>query len=495
MKYVAIILSCCVGFLSLSQEILWVRLISFTYQSVPQSFAFVLCYFLIGIALGAEVGKRVCTKGLDLVQASAWLLTLGACVDFMIPGIYGWACTNGANPLIAELLIISSALFKSALFPIVHHLGSMGTRRGLGVSVSTVYFANIVGSTLGPLVTGFVLLDRFGVQQAFTLICAGDLLLATFCFALVRNWAFMAATAITLPLTLFVSTPTSTLMQQVIKASPKRIIENRHGIIHVLAGGKGGDVVFGGNAYDGCINTSLNTNSNMIHRVYALAALHPNPKRVLVIGMSSGAWTQVISAFQGVERIDVVEINSGYLELLKDYPEVSDILKNPKIHIAIDDGRRWLKRNPQEKYDLIVMNTTWHWRSYASNLLSVEFIRLIQSHMNPGAILAYNSTWSMDAFKTAAAVFPHAYLYANFIFAGDWDFRNGLKNGLERIVAMQLDHQPLFNRNDPSDLKAIHSVLDVPFQTFSAIQKNGRPFEIITEQNMITEYKYGKGMF
>ena len=43
-------LSFAIGFLSLSEEILWVRLVGFAYSGVPQSFSFVLGSFLLGIA-------------------------------------------------------------------------------------------------------------------------------------------------------------------------------------------------------------------------------------------------------------------------------------------------------------------------------------------------------------------------------------------------------------------------------------------------------------
>lgn len=46
------------GFLSLAQEIIWMRLISFVGMSVPQTFSYTLALFLIGIAIGAQIGKK-----------------------------------------------------------------------------------------------------------------------------------------------------------------------------------------------------------------------------------------------------------------------------------------------------------------------------------------------------------------------------------------------------------------------------------------------------
>ena len=53
MRSLALLLSFSVGFLSLSQEIAWVRIVGFAYQGKPQAFSFVLVVFLAGIASGA----------------------------------------------------------------------------------------------------------------------------------------------------------------------------------------------------------------------------------------------------------------------------------------------------------------------------------------------------------------------------------------------------------------------------------------------------------
>ena len=54
------------GFLSLSQEIIWMRLISFLGMSVPQTFSYTLALFLVGIAIGAHIGKKICQKNKEI---------------------------------------------------------------------------------------------------------------------------------------------------------------------------------------------------------------------------------------------------------------------------------------------------------------------------------------------------------------------------------------------------------------------------------------------
>ena len=71
-------------------------------------------------------------------------------------------------------------------------------------------------------------------------------------------------------------------------------------------------------------------------------------KKILIIGLSSGSWVRALSYSKNIEKIDVIEINHGYLELIKQYSEHSKIFKDPRISIYIDDGRRWLKRSKEK---------------------------------------------------------------------------------------------------------------------------------------------------
>ena len=223
------------------------------------------------------------------------------------------------------------------------------------------------------------------------------------------------------------------------------MIQNKSGILHVLNARAGGDIVYGANVYDGRTNIDPRVNSNMIHRVLMLSVLKPDAQRVLVIGLSTGAWTRLLTGFPDVKSIDVVEINPGYLQLIEDYPQISAVLKDPRVRVHVDDGRRWLKRNPDARYDLVVMNTTYHWRNYSTNLLSREFLQLVKRHMEPGAVITYNATGSPDVLRTAESVFPHAFRYVNFVTAADHDFRPLVRQGEAALLRVALDGHPLLD--------------------------------------------------
>lgn len=490
------ILSMSVGFLSLSQEILWMRYVGFAQESVPQAFSFVLAIYLLGIAAGALVGRWFCARTEKLYMVSAIVLFIGGLLDMAGPTI---AALHGLYFLVPVFIFLCAGL-KSIIFPIVHHLGSSRAAGNIGKSVSRVYFMNIVGATLGPLVTGFWLVDQVSLQMAMQWMAFLVSVVAAACALKEKNKMLCA---IVLPCLVALAWASLQMPDFVTAAlachqhdEPKRlthIIETRSGVIHTMASqGNGGDYTYGGNVYDGRTSISPRINSNILERIYVLAALRPEPENVLVIGMSSGAWTRILTEFPGVKHIEVIEINPGYLKLIENYPEISPFLKDPRVHVMIDDGRRWLRRHPAEHFDLIVMNTTLHQRAYSTSLLSQEFLQLVKSHLNAGGIVTYNTTWLPDVLKTAESVFPYAFLYINFVIASDHDFRPMIDKGREQLMRMQLDGKPVFDPANPDDNHFIQAVLTTPFMTSKdQVKMLGREGEIITDWNMIPEYKYG----
>src|SRR5947208_3850063 len=102
------------------------------------------------------------------------------------------------------------------------------------------------------------------------------------------------------------------------------------------------DILFGGGMYDGNYNVDPYINSNGILRAYFIAGLHPHPRRTLEVGLASGSWSRVLMAYPAIEKHTIVEINPAYLDMMRNYSPQRDLLDNPRIEIAIDDGRRWL---------------------------------------------------------------------------------------------------------------------------------------------------------
>jgi spermidine synthase len=219
-----------------------------------------------------------------------------------------------------------------------------------------------------------------------------------------------------------------------------QVIESRHGVITVDTKG----TIYGNGAYDGSLDTSLHEGSWLV-RPYFIAALHPRPQRVLVIGVSGGAWTQILVNHPDVQEVIGVEINDAYLRLMRESPSVSSLLTNPKVKLVIDDGRRWLRHHPEECFDLIVMNTTHHWREFASALLSREFLTLARAHLREGGIIGWNCTESPRAANTGMSVFPHTLMAMNFCIASDSPLEVDKERWRRALEAWRIDGKPVFD--------------------------------------------------
>jgi SAM-dependent methyltransferase len=220
-----------------------------------------------------------------------------------------------------------------------------------------------------------------------------------------------------------------------------------------------------------------------------LALLQPHPRRVLVIGMSAGAWVRALEGFPGLERLEIVEINPGYVDLIRDYPQLEPLFADPRLRLHIDDGRRWLKRNPQERYDLIVQNTTYYWRANSDNLLSREYFTEVLRHLEPGGVLTVNTTGSFDVLATAQSVFHFAYRYTNFVYCA----QAPLAPDFNRLARVRRPDGSLF----APGLVGVESVAGElarahfePVTDFIA-RHHVEP-QIITDDNLLTEYRHGQ---
>ena len=230
-----------------------------------------------------------------------------------------------------------------------------------------------------------------------------------------------------------------------------------------------------------------------------LPVLKPEAKDILVIGLSTGSWVKVLSMMPNIEKITVIEINPAYIELIKTDPIVSDILKDKRIEIIFDDGRKWIKRKTDEKFDIILMNTTWYWRAYASNLLSQNFLNILKPHMKPDSILFYNTTQSADAYYTASKVFPYVYKYKFMVLTSMQPIvlenHDDIQKNLCKLVRYY-NQIPVFKNRQECSLASdiLLKTPLVPYDRIDFSEFSSHQPELITDDNMITEYKYGKGL-
>ena len=498
------------GFISLGYEIVWYRLFSFTTAGLAKSFAFLLGAFLAGIAGGSLATNRICSKitnPLTLIRILVAAVFGANLLGFLVGPIL-FALVIHVSYLWTLVPISVAAACLGAVFPMLCHISMPADERS-GARMSYLYLSNILGSALGSYLTGFVLMDALPLKQVNVVLALLGLGLGTGLLlkAKLGRERFIGSAFAALAAALFVvlaCDPLYSAMYEKMLMKDKyvsgaqfgAVVETKSGVVAVTQTG----TVFGGGIYDGRFNVSLVNDTNGIQRAFSLSYYHPNPKEVLMIGLSSGSWAQVIANHPQVEHLTIVEINPGYLRLIPQAPEVASLLRNPKVHIEIDDGRRWLVRNAGRKFDAIVMNTSYHWRSNASNILSTDFLQLIRQHLNPGGVDFYNTTESDEVLATGVKVFPFGMRLSNFIVVSDAPLQLDAKRWFNVLSHYSIDGKPVFDLSQESQRQRLAVVMsmvttmdrDVPgivtLESAPHIRARTSHVRIITDDNMGTEW-------
>ena len=87
-------------------------------------------------------------------------------------------------------------------------------------------------------------------------------------------------------------------------------------------------------------------------------AVHPNPRRVLVVGGGDGGTVRELCRYEHVEHIDLVEIDELVVQAAQDYfPTTSSGFTDPRVNLHFADGVDFVSKC-STKYDLIIVDST-----------------------------------------------------------------------------------------------------------------------------------------
>lgn len=110
---------------------------------------------------------------------------------------------------------------------------------------------------------------------------------------------------------------------------------------------------------DDCVMTT-DRDEFVYHEMIAHVPMlvHPNPKRVLVIGGGDGGTVREIVRHPSVEEVVLAEIDGDVVEACKVwFPQIAGELTNPKVTVKIADGVAYMA-NEAQNFDLIIIDST-----------------------------------------------------------------------------------------------------------------------------------------
>lgn len=122
--------------------------------------------------------------------------------------------------------------------------------------------------------------------------------------------------------------------------------------------------------------------------VHVPMAVHPNVRRVLVIGGGDGGVARELSYYEEIEAIDVVEADELFVNVCREFfPDNAKGLDDPRVTVYYRDGLRFL-RGRQDEYDLIINDSTDP-LGHTAGLFTKEFYGSCYKALKEDGIMVY----------------------------------------------------------------------------------------------------------
>lgn len=385
---------------------------------------------MIALAMGYAIGGHLS----DRKNSPDWLygiIMVSGILVILIPALTGPIIQMSLplglrwGSLISAFMLFGPALFLlGCVSPYVVKIAAY-EMHNIGRTVGSFYAISTVGSVVGTLLTGFVLIAHLGVNRIFLL--AGTLLIAlSIIYFLFFRRKFAAALAAIIP---FLFLPHDTPVNKAMaNGTHVERIANRdsfYGNLKVV------DYSFQTTRsremiIDGLVQGGMDMGSKLSVYEYPYLlqflpyALRPDGKSCLVIGLGAGvvpAWYQA----QGIAT-EVVDIDQTVVELAYRYFGF-----NPAIPVHIEDARYFLI-NTKKHYDYLIFDV-FNGDTTPGHLLSIEAVRLAKQRMTPNGILAFNlvgdikqhTLMTASTVKTLQQEFDQVAVYPTF----KWEEGNG----------------------------------------------------------------------
>jgi spermidine synthase len=457
------------GFLIISLELIWFRVLDFLLKSNAYTFGHLLAIYLIGDGLGSLVGSRYVRRIANPRAAFMWLQGL---ISLIALGTI-WLVSNAANQpggllsqyilsadgrsllvnlqqqggasagivyalvilyLILPLIILLAPSFLVGFYYPIVQKAIQTDSDVVGQRVGLVEVSNIMGNTMGSILTGAILFAVLGTANSLRLI--GIIGLVFVAALLYENFGKFRTTY------RVVGTVLSGALLLVVVAFPptNQFWANMHvtepGQYFVVAEDASGVAALRGSTENGKTSISIWANGrdqgnvapfDTFHSFLGVlpALIHPAPRRVMVVGVGSGNTPYAVGINPDIQAIDAVEIIGPELEVLADFQRdmtdstrqtIRQLYQDHRYRLIVSDGRREIDL-AKAPYDIIVVDAVLPWTSHAGLLFSIEFYEAAYNRLAPGGLVV---EWSPTHRSEASfvSVFPYVVKIADIVLVG-----------------------------------------------------------------------------
>lgn len=444
------------GAVALINEVAWTRILSLVLGPTTYALSAMLVAVITGLAIGSSLGAALLARlrrpgvwlGVAILLAAAAALLACwqidrfplAIAEVVAPSEVTFGSVLAAQTLLAIAFLLPMAIALGAVFPLAIAVAT-GGGHDTPAEVALVYATNTAGAIGGALAASFLLIPAFGLQT--TVRAAGGFALVTgaaiwWLFsggrlgrvaALVTAIAGLAAAAFMPQWNReLLSSGAYRYAPAVAAAGFESGLEAGH-LLYYREGATGTISVkrLGGVtslAIDGKVDAS--TGSDMLTQkllAHLPLLLHPDPRRVCVIGLGSGV-TLGAALRHGIERADVLEISPEVVAASEHFTsENHEALRDPRTRLIVGDGRSHLLL-AHERYDVIISEPSNPWLAGVAPLFTREFFLGVHQRLRPGGILcqwAHTYNISDEDLRSIVATFLAVFPEGTAWLVGDGD--------------------------------------------------------------------------
>ena len=446
------------GMASLASEILWTRVLVFPMGTTLNSFTIILATFLFGIALGSIISNKIFGNSNHVIKFLLIQLSIAILCITILPlfeRLHEWTLkadqmfydldnvalkTLGIRSLFAFGLMFLPSLGFGLIFPLANRI-NLHLFKTNSKTLGNSYALNTIGATLGTIFTPFIFIPFMGIRMSLFVIYSILIILCFVAISIQLKWNdknFIKSGFISIIIIFIgyiwsnpkISTeqPGSQNLARVEMNTPRShlnlldYIEGDFSTLSVIENKKSKARTLYSNGFStATVSNSIGGSAYMQAMGFIPMALHPNPKKAMVICFGTGNTTGTVSLFPGVQ-VDSVEIDKNIISLAHHFSKWNHNAQRKKnVQMHIQDGRtftRWSKNN----YDVITLEPMSPIQAGTVNLYSREFYQLAANRLNENGImmqwLPLHLVGKDDAksiLKTFQKVFPHTSIWNSFL--------------------------------------------------------------------------------
>jgi spermidine synthase len=488
------------GFAALALEVVWFRALVYFVEGTVTAFATMLGSVLLGLALGSAAAAPALRRGAGLVRRFAVLQAATAVAvplsALALDAAYraGWRTTGEFH--VSVFLAFPPCFLMGMAYPV--GLGAWA-RRGDGAALSATRVgdlnsANLVAGIAGAIAGGFLVLPVAGSRMGLALL-SGVFLVS----GLLVLWSFSHG-----PRRALLSVALVALYGLVAPRTPDlvdTVSGRRHPAGEILLwreeGAQGTAAIRrqpGGHRVlylNGMHQAGEEPGMVQLHRLigHLPMALHPSPRRALVIGLGGGATAGAVS--QHDTTVDIVELSPTVLAGARWFSSVNyDVLDRPNVTIRIDDGRNFLLRG-SHRYDVITADVIQPQVAGAGAMYSREYFALVRQALAPGGLaLQWIGHPAAPEYRLMLRTFLHVFPEATVWAGGQLLVGSTGPLRLDReAFERQLERPPTRRALEAAGLGSFRQLLDLYVADGGDLAVQAGAGDVLTDDRPRTEYR------